>query len=114
MTKYKQPLQQIYYLRPDTEVVIAVLEVCKAEEGVISDFELMMLIGDEEEHPKVVGSGTVILSCFVDLCPLKFPLRRERPALTESASLCCRGPGLLLGAREASRDNAPADCDHRE
>ena len=35
--------------------------------------ELMMLIGDEEEHPKVVGSGTVILSCFVDICPLNLP-----------------------------------------
>ena len=44
-------------------VQIAVLEVCKAEEEVISDFELMMLINDDDEHPKIIGAA--VLACGV-------------------------------------------------
>ena len=58
---FNEPLRQLFYLRPDLDITVAVLEVCKSDYDVISDRELLRTIEDDSENKRVISAA--VLAC---------------------------------------------------
>lgn len=54
-------LSHIYALKPDTDVVVKLLEVARLDENVVSNEDLLMTIHDDHEDPRIVGAALLAI-----------------------------------------------------